>query len=607
MNKTIVFGKKTENKNEIIFVNMNDFFNPPRDYESEMRAINHINKIENAIINGKIIPELFSYKGISLWWCIKTNVRVSCGIFINFIINFSKFVDDECPKEIIVEDFQNLGIIKEICFIKKIKVTYSQKDYINFKKLEKTIDKNNNKRLNEKISELINRRSRFINKKYPKIANKTLFVTGSVFRRIIIDLKKNQTVEGEFIIQNIMNILENKKNIISMDYPSRFAHIEESITTLENRMKSDMEWFPIENLFLANDNKEHHNFLKKYQEIFNSDILKVLFQFDEISYFTQMNKRNKFLDAVILYWLKVIDGVYDFFIINKPKSVFLLAEIAPIPSMIIAICKQLKIKTIGMQHGIIYDYEASYSNIFGNENPCWIPIPEKMLLFGEIEKQILIQKGYPSKNLVVFGNPLFFKLDKINGYLQNRKLGKIYNINTQKKVILFFSSGYHNKYQPVGKYEYDLIIWKYLLEKFSKRKDFVVILKLHHWEESESFEEILRDNGIKNCKILKDNVMEMIYLSSVVVSTISTTIIDSLCFDKPVIQVIFNETKFKNPFDGYEAVITSKLNELEEKILEILNNKDMCDKIVKNGKVFLKKYYNIPEDDTKSLLQEILD
>jgi len=597
--KTIVYGEKSQRQNDVIFVNEGDFYAPPRDFKSEIIAINEINEIENVLLNNKTLPELLSYRDISLWWCIKNNVRTSCGISINFIIRFSKFLEEEKPEKIVIKEFNNFEIIEQICFKKNIKLEYSKSDYNKFKNSEKIRKNKNRNKLQTRITKLIENRKNIFNEKInkiPNIKNQTLFVVGSVFRRSIIDINKNETREGEFIVEDVVNLLEDKKNLVYLDYPSRFANIEESVTVLENRLKSKNKWFPIETLFSTSSNHINKNhFLKKYEELIETENFKKLFQFDGISYFNQLNKRNEFLYSIFPYWLNVIDSISDFFSIQKPKNVFLLAEVAPIPSIILSIAKKLKIKTIGIQHGIIFDYEPSYSNnkFADKKNPFWLPVPDKLLLFGDIPKQILIKKGFPSKNLVVFGNPLFFNLNRIKKFFEMKDLHKFYEIEPQKKVILFFSSGWHNTFQPVGKYEYDLMIWEQLLANFANKNEFVVILKLHHNEKPEPFQEILEKHNASNVRISDDNILEMIYLSSVVVSTFSTTIIDSLCFEKPVIQVIFDEAEFKNPFDEFKPVISSKLNELSKKILQAMDDIEMQKILFKNGNAFLKKYYNI--------------
>lgn len=107
-----------------------------------------------------------------------------------------------------------------------------------------------------------------------------------------------------------------------------------------------------------------------------------------------------------------------------------------------------------------------------------------------------------------------------------------------------------------------------------------------------------------NAKIIQGSLQELIYISSVIISTYSTTIIDSLCFKKPVINVEFDEIKF--PIILGNAVKTTKLDDLKKNILEIINNNTVKNELLQNSSEFIKMLYNIPEENPKKLLQNLV-
>ena len=96
--------------------------------------------------------------------------------------------------------------------------------------------------------------------------------------------------------------------------------------------------------------------------------------------------------------MTVIDSLKNYFLKNKPKAVFLIYETGPLSLATIGVCNQLGIKTIGIQHGLMYNYNYHHmhKNFQDSENPSGFLIPNKLLLFGEITKNILISNGYPN-------------------------------------------------------------------------------------------------------------------------------------------------------------------------------------------------------------------
>ena len=80
-----------------------------------------------------------------------------------------------------------------------------------------------------------------------------------------------------------------------------------------------------------------------------------------------------------------------------------------------------------------------------------------------------------------------------------------------------------------------------------------------------------------------------------------------MCLNKPVIQVKFEQVEMKLPYDDYETVLVSKLNNLEENIQKIINDKDLCQKLLEQEQKFVKKYYNIGGENPRNIIRGILE
>ena len=79
-----------------------------------------------------------------------------------------------------------------------------------------------------------------------------------------------------------------------------------------------------------------------------------------------------------------------------------------------------------------------------------------------------------------------------------------------------------------------------------------------------------------------------------------------MCFKKPVVQVTFKEASYSLPFDQSNVIVQSTLEKLSEKILEIINDQNFQNKIIENNSNFIQEFYNIPEKDVASQLDQLI-
>jgi len=598
MNKKIlIYGNKTKKEGNTIYVTEKDFYPPPFDYETEKESFDEISKIEDSSINGKDFPEYLSYEGISIWWYFRSGILQGCNIWRNFIRNFSEFLKKNEPDIVKIEDYNNFSIIKKIVDKNGIKIEYSEQELEDHnKKINEQFVKNRKKRTSF-IQELQEKRIKIFNKKGIKnisINNKILFVAHPIFRRDVIDLNTCRTVRGEFIIDDILSLVQDKKDVVFLDFLSEFTDIERGDKILAERLSSSKNWITIESLSKKEVLKSHSDFLSKFNKFLESKEIKELFQFSNISYWEPIQKRFQSIKWNFLeYWLNSIDSFKQLFENQKPRKILLLTERNHIPSIIVKIAKDYNIPTIAFQHGIIHEVEKNYGHKkFEKHKPFQIPIPDKMMVFGEISREILIKNGFPSQNLTVFGNPTYFNLQKIEKCFRTNILEKKFGLKHNKKIILFFSSGWHNYFWPVGKFQYDLLTLEHLLENFSNNEEYEIIIKPHPFERTLPYRKIMDEYKANNFHIINSSILELIKISSIVVSNFSTTLFDSLCFKKPVIQVLYEDIYFKLPTDGFNVIFKVFLNELSTQIKLIINksNVESNDDLEK----FLKLYHNFP-------------
>lgn len=605
----IIFGdvsSKSKTK-EIIYVREEDFEIPHgEDYKI---AIQELDKIQNTEFNGKPFIEHFLYNDVSLWWFIYQSLISRYKKVTNFTKKFSEFLDETNPRNIQVNNLEKLEIIKKICTQKNITCSYSKSSYLKFSFKQKSRNSTKKHRFEKITREKTKKRKNLFLQtlnNIPTIKNKLIFVIPTIYRRQILDTKIGMATEGEYIQQSIINLL-NQNDVVGIDIDYTFKG---DFQVLLNRLNEKISWFPAELLLNEKQKLEHKKFLGEYNRLISNSDFKKIFVFNGVSLWSEIEsifKEMEFSPHIPLY-LDLIDSITDYFKKNTPKAVFLPYETGPIALAFVAACKKLGIITIGVQHGYIYEFNPmySYGNSLESNQKLGFMLPDYLLLFGDYVKNLLIKNGYPSKKLLVFGNPAFFGLHKILKNFDKKYLTNKFRIKQNQKIILFTSGKLQNYYSSHGKYDYDERIWEYLTKNFGNNQDYFLILKPHPQEKNTKvYEEILKNHNCDNAIITHDNIYNLICLSDIVISVFSSTMIDSLCFRKPVIRVKFGDEKHQI-FDNTNVIITSNLESLSTNITNLIKNQTNLNKLSNNISKFVKEHYGIPEDNPANILQKIL-
>ena len=609
-NPILIYGKKSQKINGIIFSNQSDFESSLFDKKAISLGINELKKIEKSFVQNKKLPELFTYDNESLWWFFYPELSIKILQITNFVNNFSNFINEVKPKIIkIDDDFYFFEIIKQVANNNKIPLKYSHKKLLEYKtkkKIEINLRYYRAKILTAK--KIKKRKAIFLAKKshIPLIKEKIVFTGFPLYRRYIFDFDEGITKKDEFIFKDFFKLL-GKKEFVGIDF---FSYLSSNDKILEERIKSDIDWFPVEALFSSNLNSEiHKKFIKTFEKILNLQEFQKLFVFNSIEYWDNIFEvLEKFKFSYYLpFWLTLIDSLNEFFSKNKPKCIFLIYETGPLSLAIIKTARKHGIKTIGVQHGMIYEHHRSYmhDNFFTTTNPYGFPLPDKLLLFGNISRDILIKNGYPEKNLITFGNPSFFGLDEkklISFYYTSLK--KL-NLKQNKKYILFAPPAARIK-ESGSNDNYNVIILKKLLESFQNQDDIVILMKPHPSENFTIYENIIQQYPNTLARILQTSIFEAILISSLMITTFSTTIIDALSLKKPVIQVKIQDVAVDTPFDKFNAIYSTSLEQMPASIKKLLDTNDITSSLLTNASKFIKEYYNIPISNPKANLEKII-
>jgi len=293
--------------------------------------------------------------------------------------------------------------------------------------------------------------------------------------------------------------------------------------------------------------------------------------------------------------------------INNFDIIITTNDISSFERKVINISNNFGIPSIIVQHG----YPANIG-IFQS-----IPIlATKMAAWGKFTKDLLVEKGAEEEKIILTGSPQFDeyitrKKDK------KEKILKKYNISlSTKKIILFTAQPFRYKVDE----NYDRLSLEEQKQIFdnlfdvTKELNLFLIIKLHPTNEL-SFEEISEFIPVKkyeNNLILKHgqgDLFDIISICDISITYNSSTAIESMLLDKPVITVNFSNKKDTINYAQYECVIpVYDKNMLRDAIINLLNSDILKEKLRIKADRFLKNsFYKLDGLSSKRVADLIVD
>ena len=100
---TIIYGARQSKYSDQFSHVIEEDFQILTGEESFGIALDVFNKIQQIPINGKTLPELFSFDDCSIWWFLHQTLYPEMKKLTNFIKKFSEFLEKNNVKKIIVK------------------------------------------------------------------------------------------------------------------------------------------------------------------------------------------------------------------------------------------------------------------------------------------------------------------------------------------------------------------------------------------------------------------------------------------------------------------------------------------------------------------------
>lgn len=297
--------------------------------------------------------------------------------------------------------------------------------------------------------------------------------------------------------------------------------------------------------------------------------------------------RESFLGSCLARCLLTAKG-YERFIQQYDKDVkftFSMLEFYNVSRAIYYISRRSfpRVKTIAYQHALILPMDSSYyfapSEVdLGFSNADFVnktPLPDYIILQGEIARQIITSWGYPAERCILTGSPRYDGLSEVarrRGSLSPDLINYRAGFPKDKKIAVIATS--HLRYESCR-------IIETVAKAISGRDDIFAIFKPHPVCPMERIARgICSIYNLKNYRVVNDDIGRLISIGDVFISTYSTAATEAFAAGMPVISLSIEGQCIMDVFSDTNSGFIMRVKtaqELNKALDELFSMKNLCE------------------------------
>lgn len=236
----------------------------------------------------------------------------------------------------------------------------------------------------------------------------------------------------------------------------------------------------------------------------------------------------------------------------------------------------------------------------------------KIAVWGNFSREYFLKTGTSPEKIIVTGQPRFDKILITNWQKETSSFFKKYSLNEDYRYIIFLS-------QPIEEFGLSTIKQKeeaivktiHSIQSINRNynSNFHLIIKLHRGENLLKIKNLVsKTDTNKECEVLQDvDLYPLLFKSELAITFLSTTGLEALLFDKPLITLNF--TSYPENFDYAKkgvAIGISNLQDLKSAIVEAIFNNQTKKRLSKLRKEYLLNHIHALDGKSTMRVVELI-
>nr|WP_284041617.1 hypothetical protein [Halomonas olivaria] len=281
------------------------------------------------------------------------------------------------------------------------------------------------------------------------------------------------------------------------------------------------------------------------EKIKNDDIYQLL-AFDLIKGIEPNEFRREILrfalNNPVLYRKMVVRKLIP--IKDKVAAFIFTFDWSPVMRVIASVCKELGIETILIPHESVFADRSKY--YWCPKTQAMIPTADLVLGWGELQKEIFVERGYPAERFIKVGAPKFDIYKDYVPMLSREQYCQLFGLNPEGKIILFASQPLDSQFDAKAARDSQRKAIEDLYT-VSKKLGYQLIVRLPPSKDNilgEDLTETLMTSSeaaIDDADCYFVNAEETIYHSDIVTSVNSTMLFEAVLANTPSFSIKYIE------------------------------------------------------------------
>jgi UDP-N-acetylglucosamine 2-epimerase len=287
--------------------------------------------------------------------------------------------------------------------------------------------------------------------------------------------------------------------------------------------------------------------------------------------------------------IRLIEGMKNMLRAEKPDAVLFLSDTKDTERALVIAARGLNIPVLGLAHAGFNRFSYSYQYEEGDIpadlsiRAPFAVVPDRLMVYGPKHKRSLVSWNWPTEIVKVTGQPRYDALNKVGDFYDKEKIRKDLKISPNKKFVLMTTQS-HGLSLKV----HELTVRESYRMARELSDEIDLRIKLHPNERKDRVKiDMYRDIGIEEGfepYILQDeDTVGLIYSSDILMQNHSTTAIEAILMDKPVISMNFTDGDLLGIVGKGASLEVKSQGELSDAVKSILQN-NQVNKRLKAGR-----------------------
>ncbi len=212
---------------------------------------------------------------------------------------------------------------------------------------------------------------------------------------------------------------------------------------------------------------------------------------------------------------------------EKPDVLVLYAESSGLGRAAVAAARAHAIPSVAVQHGIMYPQYYSHEHAPDELERDPVPIPSRTAVFGELAKELLVQRGsYPEERIVVTGSPKFDALVKGASAYDPARTRRTLHVPDEARFLVLAT-----RWTAVSP------VFEELVRAIEALRGVLLLVKPHQAESPRPYEEVVRRLSASRTRILSadESLLPLLFASDGLITVDSFASSEALVLGRPVL------------------------------------------------------------------------